>query len=296
MEGEPMKHWSQNRWSSNQPGGGHLSLAELTETLQGEGGWRELGRRREHLAECRECAGELEALRADLEAAAALVDGGVRERDAAWAEQQWQRVRPVLEPYPERRRGWQGWALWPRLGWAAGAAMLLAGSFAAGRLWEQRQHPAAVAVNQPALVAATPVAGEQKAAPQAAPRPVVVVVLADHLDRSERFLVQLKHAELTTEETAPELRDEARSLLKENRVARERTEAKEDPALRGALDRLNALLDQLANAPDGLSQADLIRLRDQMNAAGLLFEVRVLRTRIPGSQTMRTPRHTGGEA
>jgi hypothetical protein len=123
-------------------------------------------------------------------------------------------------------------------------------------------------------------------------RPVVVVVLSDHLDRSERLLVELKHADLATDETAPALRDEARSLLEANRVARRHAAA--DPALKGALERLDVLLDDLANHPDGLTQAELVRVRDQMNAAGLLFEVRVLRSRIPGAG--KRSRVHGGEA
>jgi hypothetical protein len=41
---------------------------------------------------------------------------------------------------------------------------------------------------------------------------VVVVVLSDHLDRSERLLVELKHADAENTALASPLRDEARSL------------------------------------------------------------------------------------
>jgi hypothetical protein len=43
---------------------------------------------------------------------------------------------------------------------------------------------------------------------------------------------------------------------------------------------LERLLVELANEPDGLSEADLKRLREEMNTEGLLFDVRVLQSRV----------------
>jgi hypothetical protein len=280
----------------------HLNQDELTSEALGEGSGREHAHRLAHLGQCSACSGELAALLEDMTAAAALMDGGLSERDERWAEDLWLRLRPHLEPYPQRRGSRLFVGLWPRLGWAAAAVALLAVSFAAGRIWEQRQRPAVVVnLSAPPAAPAAPVLAQAQVStktpavsPQSAPRPVVVVVLADHLDRSERLLVQLKHADLDTNETAPALRAEARSLLEENRVARQRAQTQGDPALRNALDQLNTLLDQMANRSDGLTAADLVRLRDEMNAAGLLFEVRVLRSRIPGGKAATgSPAHGG---
>jgi hypothetical protein len=47
-----------------------------------------------------------------------------------------------------------------------------------------------------------------------------------------------------------------------------------------SLDRLDRLLSELANEPEELSEADLDRLRQEMNTDGLLFDIRVLRSRI----------------
>ncbi len=57
----------------------------------------------------------------------------------------------------------------------------------------------------------------------------------------------------------------------------------DDPELATALDRLDHLLDELANQPGGLNMATLARLQNETNADGLLFEVRVLRSRLPGN-------------
>ena len=111
------------------------------------------------------------------------------------------------------------------------------------------------------------------------PQRVVVVVLSDHLDRSERLLVELKHADASNAEMVSPLRDEARSLMAANRICRQTAREDDDPALATALDRLDHLLTQLANQPEGLDNASITRLQDEMNANHLLFEVRVLRSR-----------------
>jgi hypothetical protein len=108
----------------------------------------------------------------------------------------------------------------------------------------------------------------------------VVVVLDDHLDRSERFLVELKHADLESPAMASPIRDEARSLLAANKVCREKAAEKSDPELTTALDHLDRLLAEAANEPGGLNAGSIAKLQDEMNSDGLLFEVRVLRSRI----------------
>ena len=112
-----------------------------------------------------------------------------------------------------------------------------------------------------------------------AKQPIVVVVLDDHLDRSERFLVQLKHADVDPAQMATPLRDEARSLLTANRVCRKNLGQADDPELSTALDHLDRLLAEAANEPGGLNAQAITKLQDEMNADGLLFEVRVLRSR-----------------
>jgi hypothetical protein len=116
--------------------------------------------------------------------------------------------------------------------------------------------------------------------------------LSDHLDRSERLLVELKHAKADDTELAVPLRDEARSLLLANRKAQQDAAQAGDPALTVALDHLDRLLNTLANQPGGLNAAAIARLQDEMTHDGLLFEVRVLRARIPN----RHRSQNGGKA
>jgi hypothetical protein len=139
----------------------------------------------------------------------------------------------------------------------------------------------------------------QRQQPLAEPVPprerVVVVVLSDHLDRSERLLVELKHADADSAETVSPLREEARSLLTANRICRQDARKIDDPDLTEALRHLDHVLAELAGRQGTLTATDLTRLQDEMSADGLLFEVRVLRSRIPNRQTVKTAHSEGGE-
>jgi len=225
-----------------------------------------------HLAACAGCAQAFAELKRDL---ADVNRIEAPARDAGYGERVWAALAPALPAYAKQeRRGWagNGWAArrwtnpWTKgLSYAAACALLVSCAFYAGRVWEQQKQQ--------------PIAQVTPKAPQAK-QPIVVVVLDDHLDRSERFLVQLKHADVDSAQTAWPLRDEARSLLAANRVCRKNLAKTSDPELATALDHLDSLLAETVNEPGGLNAASIAKLQDEMNADGLLFEVRVLRTRI----------------
>ena len=71
-----------------------------------------------------------------------------------------------------------------------------------------------------------------------------------------------------------------RSLLAANKVCRKNAAQSDDPELTTALDHLDSLLAEAANAPGGLNAQSIARLQEQMNRDGVLFEVRVLRSRV----------------
>ncbi|QHS53221.1 hypothetical protein [Edaphobacter sp. 12200R-103] len=212
-----------------------------------------------HLETCSECAQSYESLVHDLKD---LKPYAVPPRDGAYGEEVWRSIRGSVSAYePTKKRSLRGWF---GLHWsfaAATACLLLAAAFFAGRQWEHRNGTAPVNV-------ANQEQGRQR---------VVLLVLGDHLDRSERLLVELKHAEPSTE--AP-LQAEARDLLSANRLYRESIRQQGDPALASALDHLERVLIEVSNEPAGLSQAKLDELQKEMNTDGLLFEVRVLRSRV----------------
>jgi hypothetical protein len=255
----------------------HLNEQELIEQYYKQG---KAGARR-HLEACAECSEDYAAFKSDLDA---MQSAELPARDAAYGERVWGSIAPFLPVYEARKRSWLRGGAWRGLGYASACAVLVAGAFIAGRMWEHKQ----IRTTADAIPAAIP----QKAAPPQ--KRLVVVVLSDHLDRSERLLVELKHADTGSEEMVSPLRDEARSLLAANRVCRQNAEKNDDPALTAALDRLDHLLVELANQKGELNAAVLARLQDEMNSDSLLFEVRVLRSRIPDKQPAANNRQNGG--
>jgi hypothetical protein len=248
----------------------HLSQEDLVGLAYGEGA----PAADHHLSGCAECARSVAEMKSDL---AELKPLDAPIRDENYGERVWEAIEGTLPRYQAPRWKWLGSRLVWGLGYAAVCAVLVAGAFYAGRVWEHGRKPPVTA---------------STSTPQ--PRqPIVVVVLSDHLDRSERLLVELKHVDAHNSEMFPPLRDEARTLLAANRVCRKDAEQAGDPALEGALDHLDHLLGQLANQPGGLNTAAIAHLQDEMNADGLLFEVRVLRSRVHDQKSGRKPTNGG---
>jgi hypothetical protein len=219
-----------------------------------------------HIEGCAECGNAYLALQNDL---AAIVRVEPPPRDASYGEEVWSRLAAILPSHVEKQPRRIPRALWLGFSYATVAALLVVSAFYAGRVWEHRQ--------QPHLAA--------KITPPPPQQHVVVVILGDHLDRSERLLVELKHADAENTALVSPLRDQARALLAANRICRANAEKSGDPALTKTLDNLDHLLAQLANQPGGLDADAVTRLQSEMNSQGLLFEVRVLRGRIPHRQS-----------
>lgn len=260
----------------------HLSEEELVAQALGEREGRRADAVEAHLAGCAECADSYLVLLSDL---AAMKQMTTPERDEWYGERVWQSMEGSLAAYGQNKRSWwrREWAgspLLKGLSYAAVCALLVVGAFFAGRQWEHwKQQPPTAKV-------------EHKPVPTK--QPIVVVVLDDHLDRSERFLVELKHADLDSPAMATPIRDEARSLLAANKVCREKAAQTSDPDLTTALDHLDGLLAEAANEPGGLNARSIARLQEKMNSDGLLFEVRVLRSRIASRKAAGNSAFKGG--
>jgi hypothetical protein len=249
----------------------HLEEAELVEHYYEESA--NMGESERHLKACPVCAKRYAELCRDLDAVAVPTPPARRED---YVEQVWQSIRASLPIYEKPKSSWSQY--YRPLGWATACVLLVAVAFVAGRRWERKQASSvAVAVD-----------------PQARQR-VVIVFLGDHLDRSERLLVELNHADSNDLPALP-LRNEARELLASNRLVRQSAMQAGDLYVEASLDRLERLLMELANQPDKLTEADLDRLRQEMNTDGLLFDIRVLRSRVhsPDSEQQSAPKATKG--
>jgi hypothetical protein len=234
----------------------HLGEDELIELYYGE----DTGEAKTHLRACRECSALYAELKKSLDA---IRTAPVPQRNAEYGDRVWEALRPQLIPYQKKAAGWLGWAHWRAVALALSCAMLLAVAFLGGRYWERTTAKKAVVIGNP----------------QAAQR-VILVVLTDHLDRTERLLVSLEHADSPDKTENAQLQSEARELLASNRLYRASASNGGDPALAGALDRVEGVLAEIANEPN-LTVADLERVRKDMNTDGILFEIRVLLARNP---------------
>ena len=235
----------------------HLTETELIEHYYQESA--SMADCERHLKLCQACANNYAQVRRDLEAIHSLTPPA---RDNDYGEHVWQSIRHSLPVYESPKPGWRWRQLWQPLAWAAACALLISIGFLGGQQWQRRQ-ARAVAVT---------------ADPHARQR-VVIVVLDDHLDRSERLLVALNHAGAHDAAALP-LRSEARELLATNRLVRQSAMQTGELGVESSLDRLERLLVELANEPGTVSEQDLNRLRQEMNTDSLLFDIRVLRSRV----------------
>jgi hypothetical protein len=257
----------------------HLGEEELIAQAYGEG---DKAAAKEHLDQCAECCRAYAELRSDM---AEMNFIEPPEPDAFYGEKVWASLSGSLPAYEPRKRNWLHVGPWRGLSYAAACVLVGACTFIGGRIWERKQVRS---------IAETDRQQKQQQVVQVPARErVVVVVLGDHLDRSERLLVELKHSDAESTGIASPLREEAQSLLAANRICRENAKHDDDAALATALDRLDHLLQELVNQPGGLNAATLARLQNEINADGLLLEVRVLRSRLPNQPTAASGQSKG---
>jgi len=144
----------------------------------------------------------------------------------------WAGISPQLQPYGRPNRAWR--PLRARSVLAMVASVLLVLSFVAGRVWEKAQQPKSVAVRSDVL------------APSTADR-ILLTATADHLARSERFLVELQ----MSRESSPALVQTARELLSDNRLYKQSAAYANDAAMADVLDRLGRVLAEVVHGERG---------------------------------------------
>ena len=172
----------------------------------------------------------------------------------------WRRIEGQI---PARRRGWS-WTAWlpARARWAAaGAALaaLLTVAFLAGRFYPQGRHPGQ-------LANADPKAGER----------VLLVAVGDYLERSQMVLFELVNASPKQPMDISAEQERAADLVSESRLYRQTAAHVGDKSVEGVLDDLDRVLLEISHAPSRLTPDDLEKLRQRLEADGILFKIRVL--------------------
>src|SRR4051794_17300061 len=174
----------------------HLTDEQLIEHYLAEGANRVLVET--HLRICSRCEQVYEQISHAMEVRGPKPP--VRER--GYGERVWQSIKGELLPYPAKPK--PSYFSWPRLVFAGACLLGLTVAFIGGSRWERlRSH------------------SSQAANPAQERERVVLVILDDHLDRSERLLVQLNHAGGERGELDDSLQAEARQLLPDNRLYRQ---------------------------------------------------------------------------
>jgi hypothetical protein len=215
-----------------------------------------------HLGSCAACEAAYRHLTRVL-AAVAIPDAPAR--DDRYGLEVWQRMRHQL---PEQRDWWRGWR---KLAPAAVAIALTAAAFVAGRY------------TAPTGGGATPVgtrlgAGSSgTASSDAAVRERArLSAVMDHLDESERLLLDVANDDGGGEVVAAGARERAETLVAANRLYRDAAAQAGDRSTEAVLDDLERTLLDIVHAPSPLSAAALADVRARLDAAALVFKVRVL--------------------
>jgi hypothetical protein len=242
----------------------HYSDDDLTLYYYGEGRRRATIER--HLEGCASCAAVYREIAATLGMIAAPE---VPERGDQYGLEVWQRIRHKLPDRPQP--WWAGFFRHDRLAVAAAVAMLVLVAFVAGRVWPRL--PAGIPEGAPQTAGAPAGAPGSIAAGDTRQR-ILLTTVAEHLDRSERVLTDIMNApdrsDISTEKAwADDLLDASRLYRQDAVDAGERSVA-------AVLDDLERSLIEIVNSPSKITAADLEQIRRRIDAAALLFKVRVM--------------------
>lgn len=188
----------------------------------------------------------------------------------------WARVQAKL---PERRP--VRWASWFAARWAfaAGAVVLAAAAFLAGR-WSGV--PVASPATETAAVATDDGLQER----------VLLVAAGDHFDRTQMVLAELVNADPSQPGILDTERARAADLVSTNRVIRQSAAAAGDDVMEGLLEDLERVLLEIANGGGEDSAAELELLKTRIESRGILFRLRVVTSDV--RQREAQPRRTAG--
>ena len=218
-----------------------------------------------HLETCAACRVSLDEIRATLSLAERTEVPG---RGDDYGARVWARLEPRLgeqasagrgagAPVAKAPRRWTPWL-------AAAAAILIA----AGAYWLGRQSSVPAPSVEVAQTTPAPATGSIR-------ERVVLAALGEHLDRTERTLVELVNADSGGRVDITAEQAWARDLLEANRLYRRAAQGGESPALSQVLDDLEPVLLEIANSPERLTSDEFKALRERIEARSLVFKVRV---------------------
>jgi hypothetical protein len=110
------------------------------------------------------------------------------------------------------------------------------------------------------------------------------VVVTDHLDSSERMLLQVVNSDSKRGLDLTSERGRAEELVASNRIYRQTAEQHGDDRLASVLSDLEPVLLEIAHSEGRLSPDEAAALQKRIDAKGLLFKVRVISAQTSGHE------------
>ena len=247
----------------------HVPEDDLVLHYYGELAPQDEGRVSAHIAECHDCHAAYRRLQQVLMS----VDDtalGVPELPEGFERTVWARLEPSLQR--------EAWRMALAIAPLAIAAWLGGGSPGACR--RRRSIAGRMSRQTPSAPGTTPTAVATTAANTAANQNqvrerILLIDLGEHLDRSQRVLVELVTAEGAAADFASE-RNRAEQLVWANRLYRETAAATGDSSVVDLLDQLERVLVEVAASSPNSSQRELDDVRRRIESGSLLFKVRVV--------------------
>lgn len=202
-----------------------------------------------HLASCAACTEAMAALRRDL---SAVTEDPIPARGGDYGPRVWHELQPRLAARPAPRST-------PAVRWWAPAALAasLLVAFLAGRHFP--------------VVPAAPTSITAQARDR-----IFVVMVGDHLERSEMVLLEVANAEGQDPVDMRSARESAQNLVAANRLFRLSASRAGEPGVANVLDDLERVLLEVARGPAQLGPEERAQLRRRIESGDILFKVRVL--------------------
>jgi hypothetical protein len=238
----------------------HLTQEELILNY-----YRELDSQ-EHLTNCVECRDELASIARVL---GSIEPPEVPEPDDDYESRVWNRLAWRLRS--EKKKSGNAWMKY------AAAAALVAVAFLGG-LFLRREPARPGPMIATKTTPANPLQPTAKASTQQQRDRILLVVVGDHFDESERVLVELTNLtpggdniDITNEQ------QRAEELLASNRLYRRTASDRGEENVATLLDELEPVLMQIAHAPSQVSADELRKMQKRVETKGLVFKLRVVR-------------------
>jgi hypothetical protein len=266
----------------------HITDEEMLLDYYNESTSADRAARTAHLETCEACR----ALDREMRAVLALVDTAPTvEAPPGFGREMWARVEPhISERVAQSRSSWaivsafatatarlgpvRHWAL------AGGMAALLVASFTLGRVWERPPHR-----DEPAPQASGPVPG----ATDAMTERLLRAEMEDHLERSQRVLVDVANNDDSGDVSLASDRTRAADLVAAGRLYRRAADRVGDVEMRDLLEDVERVLVDVANGSSEPASKELNDVRTRIGEQDLLFRLRVAGSEIRERQRRAQP-------